>query len=203
VTATGAGAIDLVKFERLLRESALADGPEELAETLVHVSDAGGKRIRAQLVGLFGSLCGGDAGKVMQLALAVEFLHAATLIHDDIIDQAETRRGRAALHRVAGLETALLVGDLYVARCGVHLGLTGDPSATAELYGALSMMVRGELRQTGRHFDLDQTYEDYLATIAAKTASLLEAASAAACRLSPGQRSQSPLPSLEIGRAQV
>jgi geranylgeranyl pyrophosphate synthase len=196
VSEVTAGALDMADLERRMRESALAGGPAELADAMVHLSEAGGKRIRAQLVGLFGALCGGDPEKLVQLALAVEFLHAATLIHDDILDKAHTRRGRPALHRAAGSDVALLVGDLYVARCGVHLAETGDPGATGELYGALSLMVSGELQQTERRFDLSQTEEDYLKTIWAKTATLLEGAAEAACWLSVGHASDSTLPGL-------
>jgi geranylgeranyl pyrophosphate synthase len=110
----------------------------------------------------------------------VEFLHAATLVHDDVIDNAETRRGRPALHREHGIEIALLVGDLYVARCGRHLTAAASPRAGAEVWGALDTIVRGEIDQRGKRFDLEQTQADYIATIRRKTASLVEAASAAA-----------------------
>jgi len=141
---------------------------------------SGGKRIRANLVRRFGAMAGAEAERVENLALAVEFLHAATLVHDDVIDNAETRRGQAALHRRHGTEVALLVGDLYVARCGRHLTAAASPRAGAEVWGALDTIVRGELDQRGRRFDFGQTPDDYIATIRRKTASLVEAASAGA-----------------------
>ncbi|MDQ6746855.1 MAG: polyprenyl synthetase family protein, partial [Candidatus Dormibacteraeota bacterium] len=172
-------------FESRLLESAregsgvgaAADAPEgALTQTVA----AGGKRIRAGLVVHFGLLAGADPRAIDELAMAVEFLHAATLVHDDVIDNAETRRGVPALHRDHGVEIALLVGDLYVARCGVHLANTGEPRAAAELWGALDTIVRGEIDQRGRRFDLRQAADDYIATIRRKTSSLVEAASAAA-----------------------
>jgi geranylgeranyl pyrophosphate synthase len=113
-------------------------------------------------------------------------LHTATLVHDDLIDESKTRRGRAALQVEAGADVALLVGDLYLARCGVHLSEVGDPRATRELFGALATIVRGELEQRRRRFDLEQTEADYFDTIARKTASLLEAACASAVLVSGG-----------------
>jgi geranylgeranyl pyrophosphate synthase len=85
---------------------------------------------------------------------------------------------------------ALLVGDLYLARCGVHLAEVGDPRATGELFGALATIVRGEVEQRGHRFDLGQREADYFATIQRKTASLLEAASASAVAVSGGTPAQ-------------
>ena len=113
-------------------------------------------------------------------------LHAATLVHDDVIDQAETRRGRPAVQREHGLEVALLVGDLYVARCGVHLARAAVPAAAAELWGALDRIVRGEIEQRAHRFDLGQSGEDYMLTIQRKTSSLLEAACAAGVAVGRG-----------------
>ncbi|MEA2645890.1 MAG: octaprenyl-diphosphate synthase [Chloroflexota bacterium] len=156
------------------------------APSLTAVLTAGGKRVRARLVHLFGALCGGDPGSVGELALGVEMLHAATLVHDDIIDNATSRRGRVTLHTDAGSDVAMLVGDLYIARCGVHLAATGSAAATAEVFRAFDAMARGELAQRERRFDLEQDEEDYVHTIEAKTASLLEAACAAAAIVSGG-----------------
>lgn len=172
-------------FEARLSESArqgaeVAAGAAALDGALTSTLEAGGKRIRAALVGRFGRMAGAGTGAIDQLAMAVEFLHAATLIHDDVIDNAETRRGSPALHRQYGVEIALLVGDLYVARSGVHLANTGVSRTSAELWGALDTIVRGEIDQRGKRFDLRQGEEDYLATIQRKTSSLVEAACAAA-----------------------
>ncbi|MEA2682979.1 MAG: octaprenyl-diphosphate synthase [Chloroflexota bacterium] len=172
-------------FEARLIESArdgvgVATGAIAPDGALTSTVEAGGKRIRAGLVERFGRLTGAPQGPIDDLAMAVEFLHAATLVHDDVIDNAETRRGTPALHREHGTEMALLVGDLYVARCGVHLARAGVPRAAAELWRALDTIVRGEIDQRGRRFDLRQGQDDYLATIQRKTSSLVEAACAAA-----------------------
>lgn len=182
-------------FEARLRESALegagvAVGAGAPGEALTSTMGAGGKRVRAGLVRSFGRLTGADPARVEDVAMAVEFLHAATLVHDDLIDRAETRRGLPALHREHGPEVALLVGDLYVARCGVHLTRAASPRAASELWGALDTIVRGEIDQRGKRFDLAQAPDDYLATIRRKTASLLAGASAAGAILGEGTREQ-------------
>jgi geranylgeranyl pyrophosphate synthase len=186
VTAADAG-FDLAEFDRRLLESALGNSPPPLAERLGDLVRAGGKRIRPLLVYRFGSLCGGAPETLTHLALAVEMLHSGTLVHDDLIDQAETRRGRPAVQRQHGPETALLVGDLYVARCGVHLARVGVPRAAAEVWGALDTIVRGEISQRDHRFDLSQTADDYMLAIERKTASLLEATCAAAVEVCGGE----------------
>jgi geranylgeranyl pyrophosphate synthase len=183
-------AFDLGEFDRLLLESAVVGSPASLHQPMQYLLAGGGKRIRPVLVQSFGRLCGGPAETLLDLSLAIEMLHAATLVHDDLIDQAETRRGGAALHREHGTEVALLVGDLYVARCGVHLARAAVPRAAAELWGALDTIVRGEIEQRNHRFDLAQDTDAYLATIGRKTASLLEAGCAAAVAASGGEEQQ-------------
>jgi octaprenyl-diphosphate synthase len=182
-------------FEARLMASArngagVAAGARAPGDALTTTIESGGKRTRASLVVHFGLMLGADRGSADELAMAVEFLHAATLVHDDVIDSAETRRGALALHRKRGVEVALLVGDLYVARCGVHLANTGEPRASAELWGALDTIIRGEIDQRGHRFDLRQGHDEYLATIRRKTASLLEAACAAATILGGAPEAQ-------------
>jgi heptaprenyl diphosphate synthase len=191
VTAADAGFgiadFDLADFDRRLLDSAQGESPAPLAGVLGHLVAAGGKRLRPLLVFRFGDLCGGPPEALSHLALAVEMLHGGTLVHDDLIDQADTRRGQPAVHRQQGTEAAVLVGDLYVARCGVHLARLGVPRAAAEVWGALDTMVRGELSQRDHRFDTRQTEEDYMLTIQRKTSSLLEATCAAAVLVSGGE----------------
>ncbi|MDP9326173.1 MAG: polyprenyl synthetase family protein [Candidatus Dormibacteraeota bacterium] len=181
---------DPLEFEHRLRHSALSDSPVALHASLLHVLESGGKRVRPVLVYRFGSLCAGGARPVGELALAVEMLHAATLVHDDIIDSAESRRGRTSLHVEHSIEVAILVGDLYVARCGVHLAEAEQPVAAQHVFSALDVMVRGELEQQQRRFDLSQTRDDYLHTIEQKTASLIAAACASSVLVSGGEEAQ-------------
>jgi geranylgeranyl pyrophosphate synthase len=175
------------EFEHRLRHSALLDSPVSLHAWILHVLEAGGKRVRPILVYRFASLCDGPPRPVGELALGVEMLHTATLVHDDIIDAAGSRRGRASLHTEHGLDVAILVGDLYVARCGVHLAETGHAEASGHVFHALDTMVRGELEQRRHRFDLEQSRDDYLRTIEDKTASLVAAACAATVLVSGGE----------------
>ena len=181
---------DASEFEHRLRHSALADSPVALHAAMLHVLESGGKRLRPMLVYRFGALCDGGARPIGELALGVEMLHTATLVHDDIIDAADSRRGRASLHQEHGVEIAILVGDLYVARCGVHLAQTEDWATSRHVFGALDAMVRGELEQRHHRFDLKQSREDYLATVEAKTASLIEAACVSAVEVSGGDEAR-------------
>jgi geranylgeranyl pyrophosphate synthase len=178
---------DAAEFEHRLRHSALSDSPPALHAELLHVLEAGGKRLRPILVYHFGNICEGPPRPIIELALGVEMLHTATLVHDDIIDSAESRRGRPTLHMEHGGDVALLVGDLYVARCGVHLAATEVADASRRLFTALDLMVRGELEQRLHRFDLDQTPADYMRTVQHKTASLIEEACAAAVVVSGGK----------------
>jgi geranylgeranyl pyrophosphate synthase len=193
VTVAAAG-FDLADFERRLLESALDGSSESLRQPLTELLAAGGKRVRPLLVYRFGHMLAGPQAefdtKLDEVAIAIEMLHTATLVHDDLIDQAETRRGRPTAHREHGREVALLVGDLYVARCGVHLSRAAVPVAAAELWGALDRIVRGEIDQRGHRFDLAQSSDDYLLTIQRKTASMLEAASVAGVAVSGGDEAQ-------------
>jgi geranylgeranyl pyrophosphate synthase len=182
---SGSG-FDVAGFNDMLLRSAREGGPVEVAAALTHTLEGSAKRLRPQLVDLFGRMCGGDPDRLEQLALAVEMLHTATLVHDDLIDEAATRRGRRSLHLVESPSVALLVGDLYLARCGVHLAAVGEPRATHELFGALATIVRGELQQRRRRFDLDQTEAEYMDTIRRKTASLVQAACVSAVLVGGG-----------------
>jgi geranylgeranyl pyrophosphate synthase len=181
---------DAAGFDELLLRSAREGGPIEVGEALTHTLEGTAKRLRPVLVHLFGRICAADPDRMLQLALAVEMLHTATLVHDDLIDEAATRRGRPALHRVESPSVALLVGDLYLARCGVHLAQVAEPRATHELFGALATIVRGELLQRRRRFDLDQTEAEYMDTIRRKTASLVQAACVSAVIVAGGGADQ-------------
>lgn len=177
---------DSAAFEQRLEAAVLEGLDPELEAAAVQITRAGGKRLRARLVYLFGAMCNGAEAPLTSLAIAVELLHAATLVHDDLIDRAPQRRGVGAVHVDHGQEVAILVGDLYVARCGTALAASGDSRATAEIFHALATMVRGELLQRRRRFDLRQTEADYEQTVDRKTASLLAAACAAAVAVSGG-----------------
>ncbi len=147
----------------------------------VHASGtlaAGGKRLRPLLV----FLCAGqsDPGEnVVAAAAAVELLHMATLVHDDVLDQATLRRGRPTVFAAAGRDAATATGDLLFSRAFAELAGTGSAPAVRSLSVASSALARGELIQRADAWSTAVTTERYLERCALKTGSLF----AASCRL--------------------
>jgi geranylgeranyl pyrophosphate synthase len=140
---------------------------------------AGGKRLRPLLVYLSSSR-GGDAPVVA--GVAVELVHLATLMHDDLIDGAKLRRGRASAWTAYGPDAARAAGDYLFARAFAELSATGDTKAVAVLANATLCLARGEAMQRRQRFDPDTPIEAYLERCTLKTAKLFEAA----CRLAGG-----------------
>jgi geranylgeranyl pyrophosphate synthase len=142
---------------------------------------AGGKRLRPALVFLSAS-----PGREPSLAagIAVELVHMATLIHDDLIDRAEFRRGRAAAWTAHGPEAARATGDYLFARAFAELAATGEMAAVAVLADACLSLARGEALQRRQTHDPDTAVEDYLLRCSLKTGALFEAA----CILGSGRR---------------
>lgn len=147
-----------------------------LSEVLEYSLFNGGKRIRPLLVVIAARLCGRNDAEVLQLAGAFEYLHAATLLHDDVIDNAETRRGRPSVNTKYGLVAAILTGDFLHARAMAIVGQLAGKEALALFAGAAAGMVDGEfmqLRNSGRH---SLSVVDYHHAIMGKTGLLIAAA---------------------------
>jgi len=137
--------------------------------------EAGGKRIRPALV-LLAAKCGAyDLGKLTPAAMAVELIHAATLVHDDVIDRAEVRRGRPTVAAKLGDEAAIVVGDFYFAKAYEQAAFTDSPEAVAILARAVMDICAGEVRQQAIRFRYDTDVDEYMRRIEAKTATLLAA----------------------------
>jgi geranylgeranyl pyrophosphate synthase len=135
--------------------------------------NAGGKRLRPLLV-FFSS----PAGRAPSVAagVAVELVHMATLVHDDLIDGAEFRRGRASAWSAYGPDAARATGDYLFARAFAELAATGDQRAVALLADAALCLARGEAMQRRQTHDPDTTVEAYLERCSLKTGKLFEAA---------------------------
>ncbi|MEA2473654.1 MAG: hypothetical protein QOE06_1569 [Thermoleophilaceae bacterium] len=145
-----------------------------------HVSDtlaAGGKRLRPILVFIAAGEAGG--GRLVEAGAAVELLHMATLVHDDVLDRAELRRGRRTVFASHGRGAATATGDLLFSRAFALLAATGDAGAVRALSSASSALARGELMQRDDAWDTSVSRERYLERCRLKTARLFEAA----CRL--------------------
>ena len=163
----------LGEVEELLR-SAVAGHGETLGADAAATLDAGGKRLRPMLV----LLCagpGGDAATV-RAATAIELVHMATLVHDDVLDNAPLRRGLPTVAATSGREGATATGDLLLSRAFALLADAGDARAVALLADASVALARGELAQRQDAFDLGLDEERYLSRCRLKTARLFECA---------------------------
>ena len=166
-------APDLVEFERRLEESVAADlGP--MADAMEHIVRAGGKRLRPALVLLSAGLGDADPDHAFNLAMGIEFIHTATLVHDDLIDNARTRRGITTIHETVGTNPAIIIGDYYFAKGANLLAAIGEPSIDLAISNTVMTICMGELLQLTSHRDYDQTLEEYHRKIARKTAALVE-----------------------------
>jgi octaprenyl-diphosphate synthase len=143
-----------------------------LSELLGHSLKAGGKRVRPILTLLSGRFYNYNRDALLSMAVAVELLHTATLVHDDTIDKSAVRRGQPTVNAVWGEDKAVLFGDYLFARAGECCANTGVVEVTKLFAQTLATISSGELRQSFDAFRLEQTREQYLGRIFAKTASL-------------------------------
>ena len=165
----------LHRTEARLAEVAESYGPE-LARHSAGTLSAGGKRLRPLLVFLCAD---GDAETALRAAVAVELLHMATLVHDDVLDRAALRRGRPTVFADGGRAAATATGDLLFSRAFAELAAAGSEEAVRALSAASSALARGELMQRADAWSDAVTPQRYLERCRLKTASLFEAA----CRL--------------------
>src|SRR4029077_3017596 len=166
---------ELEDFERRLHDTVRADlGP--VAEAMEQILEAGGKRLRPALVFLAAGL-GRPKGlnDVIRAAMAIEFIHNATLIHDDLIDGAPTRRGLRTIHESLGPNPAIIIGDYYFAKGANLMSQIGNPSIDALLSQTVMTICFGEMLQLTSQRRYDQSLDEYYAKIERKTAVLLAA----------------------------
>ena len=147
---------------------------EPVARKVVSLVTAGGKRLRPALVlltGLSGSTDNREA--LIDAATAVELIHTATLIHDDIIDQSPRRRSQPSFHRRWGTERAVLMGDYLYATAFTLLARVPEPRVMQVMADVCQQLSRGELREVEARYQLDLTEAEYFDIICDKTASLI------------------------------
>ena len=145
-----------------------------------HLIAAGGKRLRPLLTVAAARLAGGQGDAAHKLAAAVEFIHTATLLHDDVVDSSQLRRGKVAAHLIWGAPSSVLVGDFLFARAFELMVETGSLEALEILARASRVIAEGEVLQLTRAHDLKLSQPMYLEIISAKTAELFAAAEAGA-----------------------
>ncbi|MCG2745823.1 MAG: polyprenyl synthetase family protein [Desulfobacteraceae bacterium] len=169
---------DLARIEQAMQAdlaTLTSDTDVLLAEVLRYGLFNGGKRIRPLLTVLCSRLCGGKNVDVVPLSIAFEYLHCATLFHDDVIDQALTRRGRPAINVAFGETAAILAGDFLHARSMLLVGRGGGVQALEIFCGATTAMVDGEFLQLHNASNYNLAEADYFAVIMGKTARLIGA----------------------------
>jgi geranylgeranyl pyrophosphate synthase len=166
----------LHRTEARLAEVAESEG-SELGRHVSAALAAGGKRLRPTLVFLCSDADGGE--HLVRAAVSVELLHMATLVHDDVLDRAPLRRGRATVFASDGRLAATATGDLLFSRAFAELSLTKSTRAVRALSASSSALARGELMQRADAWSETVTPERYLERCMLKTATLFEAA----CRL--------------------
>ena len=161
-------------------EQALADHLHphfDLVEQVAgHLLFAGGKRLRPLLMMRASRLCGYEKDDLAQFAVIFEYLHAATLMHDDVVDGARLRRGKAAAHHVWDPPTAVLTGDFLLARSLSLAARTRLPDVITVIAGITEQMSQGEIRQLAHKGDADLGEAVYLDVIRCKTAVLFQGA---------------------------
>jgi octaprenyl-diphosphate synthase len=168
-----APSLELV--ERAMREQ-LASASGLVGHLGEHVLGSGGKRVRPALLLLVAELCGYTGPRCVQVAAAVELLHTATLLHDDVVDLSELRRGRPSANAIWGNRRAVLAGDFFYARASSMIVEDGDLDILWIFASTIRSMAEGELLQLERSFDPTVTEAHYFAVIEHKSAVLLSAA---------------------------
>jgi len=143
-----------------------------LGDLLSYVLIGSGKRIRPALVHLGSHLGSGDSLKIRVVAEAVELIHIATLIHDDVIDKAAMRRGRNTVVSEHGVDTAVLLGDHVYTRAFANVAALGEPLILNLMAQSTSVMCSGEINQLKSRYQFNLSEEEYLSFIRKKTASL-------------------------------
>ncbi|MAE52024.1 MAG: farnesyltranstransferase [Micavibrio sp.] len=142
---------------------------------------AGGKRIRPLLTLASTAIHNGDMSRAHLLAACVEFIHTATLLHDDVVDESDERRGQATANEVFGNQASVLVGDFLFSRSFQMMVDDGNLDILRILSDASAIIAQGEVLQLSSANNIETSMDDYMAIIKAKTAALF----AAACEVGP------------------
>jgi octaprenyl-diphosphate synthase len=175
LTSEGMGKVNQLILARVGSDVML------IPEIAQHLINSGGKRLRPMLTLATASLCGYQGDGDARLAASVEFMHTATLLHDDVVDGSEMRRGRLAARMLWGNEASVLVGDFLLGQAFKMMVEVGSLQALDVLSTAAAVIAEGEVMQLAAAKNTETTEDEYLAVIRAKTAALF----AAACEVGP------------------
>lgn len=150
-----------------------------IREMTQHIVASGGKRLRPLLTLLCARLCGYEGARHIDLAASVEFIHTATLLHDDVVDESKLRRGNPTANEVWGNKASVLVGDFLLSQAFRLMVADQNLKVLDILSSSAAVISKGEVMQLMAEGELDTTQAQYLEVIASKTAALF----AAACEL--------------------
>jgi octaprenyl-diphosphate synthase len=181
------GSLELV--ERSMRDQLVGESSVMLAIG-EHVLSSGGKRLRPALVMLTAELCGYEGPRAVQVAAAIELLHTATLLHDDVVDFSDLRRGQPSANAVWGNRRAVLGGDFLYARSSNIIIDDGSLEILERFADTIRLMAEGELLQLESSFDVGATEAQYYKVIDRKSARLLSVACEAGAILGGATRGE-------------
>ena len=168
-------APDMTAADKLIHKG-MASSVDLIPDLARHLIDSGGKRLRPMLTLAAAQLGGYTGNKHINLAAAVEFIHTATLLHDDVVDASTLRRGKVAANLVWGNKATVLVGDFLFSRAFEMMVDTDSLRVLQILAGASAIIAEGEVMQLKSESNLGTTEEHYLKVVGAKTAALFAAA---------------------------
>jgi octaprenyl-diphosphate synthase len=169
-------AADLDAVNALIRDRMASEHAPRIPEVTAHLVDAGGKRLRPMLTLATARMCGYDGPFHVHLAATVEFIHTATLLHDDVVDESGQRRGRPTANLLWDNKSSVLVGDYLFARAFQLMVETGSLTVLDILANAAATIAEGEVLQLTAARNLATTEDIYLQVVRGKTAALFAAA---------------------------
>ncbi|WP_187432160.1 Octaprenyl diphosphate synthase [Roseobacter fucihabitans] len=169
-------AADMLAVNDLIRTRMASEHAPRIPEVTAHLVEAGGKRLRPMLTLAAAHMCGYEGRYHINLAATVEFIHTATLLHDDVVDESGQRRGRPTANLLWDNKSSVLVGDYLFARSFQLMTETGSLRVLDILANASATIAEGEVLQLTASQDLATTEEVYLKVVRGKTAALFSAA---------------------------
>lgn len=164
-------ADDMAAINRLILDKAISD-VDMIPELAHHLIDSGGKRLRPMLTLAAARMTGYTGQDHIQVASAVEFMHTATLLHDDVVDESDVRRGKKAARIIWGNQASVLVGDFLLGQAFRMLVEVGSLQVLRILSNAAAVIAEGEVMQLAAAKNTSTTEDEYLAIVNAKTAAL-------------------------------
>lgn len=167
---------DMKAVNKLIKQRMASKEAPRIPEVTAHLIDAGGKRLRPMLTLAAAKMCGNKTPYHIHLAATVEFIHTATLLHDDVVDESQQRRGRPTANLLWDNQSSVLVGDYLFSRSFQLMVETGNLRVLDILANASAKIAEGEVLQLTVAQNLNTSEDTYLKVIRGKTAALFEAA---------------------------